>query len=53
VVVRARVPRTAVISVPAYGKNIHEEKEVVVAGTSWKAWDAWYQKAPSTGKVGF
>jgi hypothetical protein len=46
VVMRARVPRTAVVSVPAYGQNIHSEHEVVVAGTAWNKWDAFYQRAP-------
>jgi hypothetical protein len=46
VVIRASVPRTAVISVPAYGINIHSEREVVLAGTAWKSWDAWAKKAP-------
>ena len=46
IVLRAEVPRTAVISVPAYGINVHSEKEVVVAGTAWHAWDAWRGKAP-------
>ena len=46
VVVRAEVPRTAVISVPAYGINIHSEHEVVVAGTAWHNWDAWAGRAP-------
>jgi hypothetical protein len=31
-VLRAQVPRTAMISVPAYGINVHSEREVVVAG---------------------
>ena len=47
VVLRAEVPRTAAISVPAYGINIHSEHEVVVAGTAWKSWDAWHGKAPT------
>jgi hypothetical protein len=46
VVLRASVPRTAVISVPAYGQNIHGEHEVVVAGTAWKGWDSWRGQAP-------
>lgn len=46
VVLRAEVPRTAVISVPAYGINVQSEHEVVVAGTAWKAWDAWKETAP-------
>lgn len=47
VVLRVQVPRTAVVSVPAYGINVQEEKEVVVAGTAWNKWDAWAGKAPS------
>jgi hypothetical protein len=47
VVLRAEVPRTAVLSVPAYGVNVHSEHEVVVTGTSWRGWDAWSDKAPS------
>jgi hypothetical protein len=31
---RGNIPRTAVISVPAYGINIHSEREVVVAGVN-------------------
>lgn len=46
VVLRALVPRTAALSVPAFGINIHAEREVVVAGTAWKGWDAWAGKAP-------
>ncbi len=47
VVLRALVPRTAALSIPAYGINVHSEREVVVAGTAWKGWDAWAGKAPS------
>jgi hypothetical protein len=47
VVLRAVVPRTAALSVPAYGINVHSEHEVVVAGTAWKGWDAWKGTAPS------
>jgi hypothetical protein len=46
-VMRAEVPRTAVLSVPAYGVNVHSEHEVVVAGTAWRGWDAWSGKAPT------
>jgi hypothetical protein len=46
VVLRALAPRTSVISVPAYGINVQGEKEVVVAGTAWSAWDAWLHTAP-------
>jgi Arc/MetJ-type ribon-helix-helix transcriptional regulator len=51
VVLRALVPRTAVLSVPAYGQNIYGEKEVVVAGTAWKKWDAWRGRAPDLDEV--
>jgi len=51
VVLRAEVPRTAVVSVPAYGINIHSEREVVVAGTAWKGWDAWARRAPTFDEV--
>jgi hypothetical protein len=47
VVLRASVPRTAVVSVPAYGQNVHSEKEVVIAGTAWVGWDAWSGRAPT------
>jgi hypothetical protein len=46
VVLRALMPRTAAISIPAYGINVKSEQEVVVAGTAWKRWDAWLRKAP-------
>ena len=51
VVLRALMPRTAAVSVPAYGINIHSEHEVVVAGTAWKGWDAWRGRAPRLGQV--
>ena len=51
VVLRAEVPRTAVLSVPAYGINVHSEHEVVVTGTGWKGWDAWSSKAPAFSEV--
>jgi hypothetical protein len=51
VVLRASVPRTAVVSVPAYGINVEGEHEVVIAGTAWKGWDAWYGAAPQFDKV--
>lgn len=47
VVLRAHVPRTACVSVPAYGQNVHSEHEVVVAGAAWKGWDAFKGRAPS------
>ena len=46
IVLRAHVPRTAAVSIPAYGINIKSEQEVVIAGTAWKGWDAWLGKAP-------
>lgn len=51
VVLRAELPRTAVLSIPVYGQNIYEEQEVVIAGTAWKKWDAWKGKAPRFDEV--
>lgn len=51
VTLRAQIPRTAVISVPAMGLNLAGEHEVVVAGTAWKSWDAWRESAPAFDKV--
>jgi hypothetical protein len=51
VVLRAQVPRTAAVSIPAYGINVHSEKEVVIAGTAWVGWDAWARRAPPFDKV--
>lgn len=53
VVVRALVPNEAIFSLPAYGKNIHEEQEVVVMGAPLEAWDAWYTLAPTGGNIPF
>jgi hypothetical protein len=50
-VLRAEVPRTAVVSVPAYGVNVKSEQEVVVAGAAWKGWDAWSGRAPTFEEV--
>ena len=52
VVLRFKVPRTAVLSLPVFGQNVHDEKEVVLAGTRghWK-WDAWLNKAPEPNHV--
>jgi hypothetical protein len=47
VVLRLSVPRTSVLSVPAYGQNEAREKEVVVTGNAWRGWDAYYGKAPT------
>ena len=46
-VLRIDTPRTSVLSVPAYGINVHTEREVVVVGTAWGSWDAWKDNAPS------
>ncbi|MET0721796.1 MAG: hypothetical protein ABWY64_13295 [Tardiphaga sp.] len=51
VVVRIAMPRTAAISIPAYGDNEFEEREVVVTGTAWRGWDAWYRGAPEVEKI--
>lgn len=47
IVIRAEVPRTSVLSVPAYGINVHSEHEVVIMGTAWRDWDVWQKTAPS------
>jgi phage-related protein (TIGR01555 family) len=51
IVLRALMPRTAALSIPAYGINVKSEQEVVVAGTAWKKWDAWVRRAPEFSKV--
>jgi hypothetical protein len=51
ITLRLQAPRTAAISIPAYGINIHSEHEVVVAGTAFKGWDAWVKDAPKFGEV--
>jgi hypothetical protein len=51
VTLRFEVPRTAVLSVPAYGQNNHHEHELIIAGTAWKGWDAWKGDAPEFDKV--
>ena len=51
VVLRAHVPRTAAISIPCYGANVHSEHEVVIAGTAWHGWDAWLGQAPTFEQV--
>jgi hypothetical protein len=45
VVLSMKVPRTAVFSLPVFGVNAQEEQEVVVLGTPWKGWTAWFDKA--------
>jgi 8-oxo-dGTP pyrophosphatase MutT (NUDIX family) len=47
VVLRINAPRTAFISVPAYGINVYSERELVIAGTAWNKWDAYKRSAPS------
>lgn len=51
VVLRIDAPRTAVLSFPAYGINVHSEKEVVLAGTAFRNWDAWKDRAPGIGEI--
>ena len=51
VVIRIQVPRTAALSIPAYGQNLYDEHEVVLAGTAWKGWDAWQGHAPEIKQV--
>jgi hypothetical protein len=51
IVLRTEVPRTAVVSIPAYGINVKSEQEVVVVGTGWKGWDAWSGRAPTFEEV--
>lgn len=49
VVLRIKSPRTAVLSAPVFGQNDASEQETILAGTSWKEWDAWLNKAPAEG----
>src|SRR5215471_11605182 len=51
VVLRLQIPRTAAVSVPAYGQNVFSEQEVVVGGTAWKKWDAWANRAPEANEI--
>lgn len=46
VVLRAKVPREAVLSLPCYGQNYTHEEELVLAGTYWRKVEAWKDKAP-------
>jgi hypothetical protein len=50
-VIRAKVPRTAIVSIPAYGGNDTDEMELTVAGTAWHGWDAWLRSAPDFNTV--
>ena len=50
-VVRIEAPRTSVLSLPAFGINVHSEKELVVVGTAWRGWDVWRGNAPSNDEV--
>jgi hypothetical protein len=45
VVLRIEAPREAVVSIPAFGQNIHAEQEAVIAGMKYK-WDAFLDRAP-------
>ena len=47
IVFRVVAPRTAALSIPAYGINIHTEHECVIAGTAWAAYDVWNKPAPT------
>ena len=51
IVFRVVAPRTAALSIPAYGINIHTEHESVVAGTAWQAYDVWQKPAPTFEEV--
>ena len=51
VVLRSSVPRTAVLSVPAFGQNMHGEREYTLLGTAWHNWDAWSRAAPEFDRV--
>jgi hypothetical protein len=51
VVLRAKIPRTSVMSLPLFGKTIKEESEVVVMGGAWKSWDLWRGNAPTFASV--
>jgi hypothetical protein len=51
VVLRSSAPRTAVLSVPAFGQNLHNEREYTLLGTAWHNWDAWSRVAPEFDRV--
>lgn len=46
VVIRMRTPTGAIVGLPVYGKNVHSEHEVVVAGVPLHGWDAWVDESP-------
>lgn len=46
VVIRAKIPKEAILSTPEFGDNAYNESEYVVLGTPWE-WEAFYDKAPS------
>jgi hypothetical protein len=51
VVLRFDAPRTAALSLPVFGQNIHSEEEVVLTGLqSGMKWDAWLDRAPEFNK---
>jgi len=41
------VPAEAVLSLPCFGDNDFDMKEVVLAGVLWHGWDAWRGEAPA------
>lgn len=53
VVLRAKIPRSAVLSVPVFGKNYAKESEVIVAGTGVSRLEAFADKAPEVEEVGW
>lgn len=47
VVLRMRIPREGVFTVPAFGQNVFSEQEVVGMGLAGDIkWDAWFRRAP-------
>jgi hypothetical protein len=46
VVLRFTAPRTAAVSIPVFGRNDMHEREVILAGVAYHAWDAWLRTAP-------
>lgn len=47
VVLRVKDDRSSVLSIPAFGQNIHNEQEVILLGTPWDHAQAWKQAAPT------